>query len=237
MRTIDFNPTPKQLAGIKATLFLLCLLPLAILIRNGAYQELGANPIEAVIRNLGDWALYFLLIGLAVTPLRRLTGLHWILRLRRMLGLYAFFYAALHVAAYIGIDQFFDWAAIVDDILQRPFITVGFAAFLLLVPLAATSTNAMIRRLGGANWQRLHRLVYPAAILAVLHYFWMVKLDVREPLFFAALLAMLLGVRLWWRWQSGGFRPRRNPCQGQAFPELKPRLSENSTDHPPGRKP
>lgn len=214
--TINFNPTPRQLAAIKALLFTLCLLPLAALVWAGVHDDLGANPIEAVIRNLGDWALRFLLITLAVTPLRRFTGLHWLLRLRRMLGLYTFFYALLHVACYVGVDQFFDWAEIFNDILKRPFITVGFVAFAFLLPLAATSTNGMIRRLGGQRWQRLHRLVYPTAMLAVLHFFWMVKLDVREPLLYAAILAFLLGLRLWWRWQAGGFKPAPRRC-GRSF--------------------
>lgn len=200
------------MAAIKVLLFLLCLGPLANLAYGIYSDNLGANPVEAVIRGLGDWALRFLLLTLAVTPLRRLTGLHWLLRLRRMLGLYVFFYALLHVSTYVWVDQFFDWVAIFDDILKRPFITVGFVAFSLLLPLAATSSNAMIRRLGGQRWQRLHRLVYPISMLAVLHFFWMVKLDIREPLLYALILTVLLGVRLYWRWQAGGFRPAARAC-------------------------
>ncbi len=207
-----FSPSPRQLAAIKVALFSLCLLPLAVLVADAIADRLGANPVEAVTRGLGDWALRLLLITLAVTPLRKLSGWHWLLRLRRMLGLFCFFYAALHLAAYVWADQFFDWAAIFDDILKRPFITVGFIAFSLLVPLAATSSNAMIRRLGGRNWQRLHRLVYPAALLGVLHFYWMVKLDTREPLLYAAILAFLLGIRLYWHWRAGGFRPALRAC-------------------------
>lgn len=180
---------------IKPTLFVLCLLPLAWLVYRGLGGGLGANPIEAVIRFNGDWALRFLLITLAVTPLRRLSGWRGLIRLRRMLGLYAFFYACLHLLGYVVLDQFFDWAAIWADILKRPYITVGMFSFALLVPLAATSTNAMMRRLG-RHWQRLHRLVYLIGIGGVLHFYMLVKADTREPLIYAAILAVLLAMRL-----------------------------------------
>jgi sulfoxide reductase heme-binding subunit YedZ len=147
----------------------------------GRPNALGANPIETITRASGEWALRFLLITLAVTPLRRLTGLHWLLRLRRMLGLYAFAYAAAHFTIYLWLDQFFDWGAIARDILERPFITVGFAAFVLLIPLAATSNSFAIRRLGGRQWQALHRSVYAIAIFAVLHFWWLVKADIGRP--------------------------------------------------------
>lgn len=189
----------KYIAALKTALFLLCLLPLAHYAAGLWQDTLGANPIEALTRGLGDWALRLLLITLAVTPLRRLSGWAWLLKLRRMLGLFAFFYASLHLIAYLWLDQFFDWAEIGRDILKRPFITVGMATFLLLAPLAATSTKAMIRRLGGQRWQRLHRLIYPAALLAVLHFTWMVKVDVREPALYGVILAVLLGLRAWWR--------------------------------------
>ena len=192
----------QRIAAGKAALFALCLLPLAHYAFALWQDALGANPIEAFTRGLGDWALRFLLITLAVTPLRRATGWAWLVRLRRMLGLYAFFYASLHLVAYLWLDQFFDWAEIGRDILKRPFITVGMATFLLLAPLAATSTNAMIRRLGGRRWQSLHRLVYPAALLAVLHFTWMVKVDVREPALYGVIAAALLGVRAWWRFED-----------------------------------
>ena len=183
----------------KPVVFLVSLVPLALLARAAFFDvdALGANPIEAINRELGDWALRFLLLTLAVTPLRQLTGRHELVRLRRMLGLFAFFYATLHVASYAGLDQQFNWDEIVKDIIKRPFITVGFVSFVLLLPLAATSTNAMVRRLGGRRWRNLHRLVYVIGAGAVLHFFWMVKSDIREPLVYAVLLALLLGYRLW----------------------------------------
>ncbi|HEX5394365.1 MAG TPA: protein-methionine-sulfoxide reductase heme-binding subunit MsrQ [Rhodocyclaceae bacterium] len=187
---------------IKALVFLLCLIPLAHLCWAFQQDDLGANPIEALTRGLGTWALNFLMITLAVTPLRKLTGWHWLIRLRRMLGLYAFFYALLHWTSYIWLDQFFDWGEIARDILKRPFITIGMMAFLLLVPLAATSNNYAIRRLGGKRWMELHRTVYAIGILAVLHYIWLVKLDVLKPVLYGLVLATLLGVRAWWRYQE-----------------------------------
>jgi sulfoxide reductase heme-binding subunit YedZ len=196
------QPTPSQLSATKGALFIACLLPLSYYAW-GAWQDtLGANPIEAVTRGLGDWTLRLLLITLTVTPLRRFTGWHWLLRLRRMLGLFTFFYVCLHLTTYLWLDQFFAWQAIARDILKRPFITVGVSAFILLVPLAATSNNAMIHRLGGRRWQALHRLVYPIAILGVIHYWWMVKKDITEPAIYAVILALLLGLRLLWREQE-----------------------------------
>ncbi len=192
----------RQIAAAKAILFLLCLLPAAHYGLAYWQDTLSANPVEAFTRGLGDWALYLLLITLTITPLRRLAGLIWLMKLRRMLGLFVFFYACLHVTAYLWLDQFFDWAEIGSDILKRPFITVGMLTFVLLVPLAATSTKAMIRRLGGRRWQQLHRLVYLAAMLAVLHFTWMVKADAAQPLTFGLILALLLGLRLWWWFQD-----------------------------------
>jgi len=182
---------------LKPSVFVLALLPLAWLAWRALTDQLGVNPVETLNRFLGDWALRFLLIALAVTPLRRLT--HWapLARLRRMLGLFAFFYVCLHLASYVGVDLFFDWAALWKDIAKRTYITLGMAAVLLLVPLAATSTDGMIRRLGGRAWRRLHMLVFPAAILGVAHYWMMVKADIRQPLLHAAVLAVLLGSRLW----------------------------------------
>jgi sulfoxide reductase heme-binding subunit YedZ len=168
--------------------------------------RLGANPVETLSHATGDWSLRFLLLTLAITPLRRLSGWNGVQKYRRMLGLFAFFYVSLHFAVYLVFDQFFDWTAIVADIARRPYITVGFAAFVLLIPLAITSTNGMIRRLG-RHWQRLHRLVYLTAILGVLHYAWLVKADLREPLLYGGLLAALLGYRLWW-WQTRSVTPR-----------------------------
>lgn len=176
-----------------------CLIPLGRLAWLGAQGGLGANPIEYITRSTGWWTLSFVMVTLSITPLRRLTNLNWLLRLRRMFGLFAFFYAALHFGIYLWLDQFFDWTEIVKDIAKRPFITVGFTAFVLLLPLAATSTNAMVRRLGARRWQLLHRLVYAIAILGVIHFWWLVKKDITEPVLFACVLAVLLGTRLVWR--------------------------------------
>ena len=160
------------------------------------HRGLGANPIEYITHSTGWWALSFLVVTLCVTPLRRLANLPWLLRLRRMLGLFAFFYASLHFTTYIWLDQFFDVKEIVKDVVKRPFITVGFAAFVLLIPLAATSTNSMVRRLGAKRWQTLHRLVYLIGGLGVIHFWWLVKKDITEPFIFAVLLAALLIIRL-----------------------------------------
>ncbi|GAB4467148.1 MAG: protein-methionine-sulfoxide reductase heme-binding subunit MsrQ [Burkholderiaceae bacterium] len=185
-------------ARVRGALFALALVPLARLVWLAATDGLGANPVEFVVRSLGTWALVSLCVTLAVTPLRWATGWAWVLRLRRMFGLFTFFYATLHFLAVAGIDLGFDWAAIVKDIAKRPFITVGFAAFVLLIPLAATSTNAMVRRLGGRNWQRLHRLVYAIALLAIVHYWWHKagKNDFAQPTVYAVIVGLLLGVRL-----------------------------------------
>jgi sulfoxide reductase heme-binding subunit YedZ len=190
------QPTHRQIAWIKAALFAACLVPLARLAWLAAHGGLGANPIEYVTHSTGWWTLSFLLLTLTVTPLRRLANAAWLLRLRRMLGLFAFFYACLHFTTYVWLDQFFDLGDIAKDVAKRPFITIGFAAFVLLLPLAATSTNAMVRRLGARRWQNLHRLVYVIATLGVAHFWWLVKKDVTEPLWFAALLAALLAWRL-----------------------------------------
>jgi len=180
----------------KPLVFILSLAPaiwIATLVFTG---QAGANPVEALNRFLGDWALRFLLLVLAITPLRKLTGWNQLARFRRMIGLYAFFYAALHVTSYVVLDQFFDWQTIWADIVKRTYITVGMACILMLLPLAITSTNGMIKRLGGKRWKALHTLVYPAGIAACLHYFMMVKADIREPLIYGAILAVLLGYRL-----------------------------------------
>ena len=193
------------IARIKAATFVVCLAPLALLIWRGFSGGLTPNPIEFITHTTGWWTLAFLMITLAVTPLRRLLDMPWLLRLRRMLGLYAFFYASLHFLTWLVVDQFFDWEAIVKDIAKRPYITVGFSAFLFLLPLAATSTNAMVRRLGAARWQSLHRLVYVIAILGVIHFWWLVKKDIREPVVFAMILTVLLGARLVVLWRKRGF--------------------------------
>jgi sulfoxide reductase heme-binding subunit YedZ len=193
------TPTVRQIAVIKTLVFLLCLLPAIDLVAGWFGNRLGANPIEALQRGTGEWTLRMLLVTLAVTPLRRLTGLHWLLRLRRMLGLFAFAWACAHLANWLWLDLWFDWMLIADDILERPYVTIGFAAFVLLVPLAATSNAFAIRRLGGRRWQALHRSVYAIAILGVLHFWWLVKADVLEPLLYALVLTALLAMRAWWR--------------------------------------
>lgn len=183
---------------VKPMLFIVCLVPLAGLVWDGVHENLGANPVETIRLFTGDWTLRFLLITLAVTPLRRLTGWNAVIRVRRMLGLFAFFYAALHIISYVWLDQFFMWDLIIEDVYKRPYITVGFTAFMLLIPLALTSTNGMVRRLGGRGWQRLHQLVYIIAILGVVHFWWLVKSDITEPLIYAIVLTLLLGYRLFW---------------------------------------
>lgn len=181
----------------KFWIFGVCLLPLVRLIVYGASGGLGANPIEFITRSTGTWVLVGLMVTLSVTPLRRLTGRADLMRYRRMLGLFTFFYVCLHFVTYIWLDQFFDPAAIVKAIVKRPFITVGFTAFVLLIPLAATSTYAMMRRLGRC-WLQLHRLVYAVAILGVIHYWWLVKKNLTEPMIFGAVLSLLLAMRLPW---------------------------------------
>lgn len=180
---------------IKPLLFFAALIPASWLLTAALSNDLGANPIEAITRSLGDWALRFLLLTLAVTPLRRLTGWGWLMRYRRMLGLFSFFYASLHLLSYIVLDQFFYWPEIWADIIKRPYITVGMVSFLLLIPLAVTSTSGWMRRLG-KNWQRLHRLIYIIAVGGVLHYYMLVKADTSNPLLYAAILLALLLLRL-----------------------------------------
>ncbi len=187
-----------QASALKAVVFALALAPLARL-AIGAFlfpEWLGANPAEYITRATGDWTLRFVLITLAVTPLRKITGWGWLLRLRRMLGLYAFFYAMVHLSSYVSFDHVFEAGEIIKDIIKRPFITVGFATLLLMLPLAVTSTNAMVRRLGARRWIALHRLIYIIGPLGVLHFWWMVKKDLTEPVIYALVLALLLGYRL-----------------------------------------
>ncbi len=184
---------------IKAPLFLVCLLPLAHYLRGAWTDTLGENPIEALTRGLGDWALIFVLLTLTLTPLRKYTGWTWLVRLRRMIGLFAFFYASAHMASYIGLDQRFDWPAIIEDVAKRPFMVAGMLGFMLLLPLAITSNDLALRKLGGRRWQKLHRSVYLVGLLAVLHYSWMVEVGIAKPVASALLLAFLLCWRLWWR--------------------------------------
>ena len=180
----------------KALMFALCLAPLALLGLRGLNQKLGANPIEFITHATGEWTLRLLLITLTITPLRKLAGLPELIRFRRMVGLFAFFYGSLHLTTYLWLDKFFDWQEILKDVAKRRFITVGFLAFVLMLPLAATSTAASIRWLGGARWRRLHQLVYVSAVAGVIHYYWLVKSDIRGPLFYAAIAAVLLAYRL-----------------------------------------
>jgi sulfoxide reductase heme-binding subunit YedZ len=182
----------------KVAVFLLCLIPLLELLDRALHNRLGANPVEFLQHATGDWILRFLVFTLAITPLRKLFNLPDLIRFRRMLGLFAFFYACLHFLTYIGPDQSFDPSAMWKDIAKRPFITVGFTAFVLLIPLAITSTTGWIRRLGGKRWQMLHRAIYVSAVLGVVHYYWLVKSDVRKPLFYGTLVAILL----LWRFAS-----------------------------------
>ncbi len=179
----------------KPLVFLVCLIPLARLAWLAYSGGLGANPIEFITRSTGTWTLVLLLATLSITPIRKLTGYNSLIKVRRMLGLFVFFYACLHFTTYIWLDQFFELASIFKDIKKRPFITVGFACFVLLWPLALTSTNAMMRRLG-RRWQQLHRLVYLIAIGGVVHYWWLVKKDITQPALYALVLALLLGYRL-----------------------------------------
>ena len=184
----------------KPLLFIACLLPLADLLRRAfgiAGGSLGANPVEALLHGLGLWALRFLVITLAVTPLKEIAGKPWPLAFRRMLGLFAFFYVVLHFLTWLIIDQEMYWSGILTDIGKRPFITIGFAAFLMLIPMAITSTNGMIRRLGARRWRNLHRMIYVIALFGVWHFYWLVKSDVREPLMYLGFTIVLLGWRVW----------------------------------------
>jgi sulfoxide reductase heme-binding subunit YedZ len=191
-----------KLSSLKPVAFLACLVPFSQLLYNGYVGDLGANPIETITRFTGSWALIMLLGSLSVTPLRRITGRNELIKFRRMLGLFAFFYAALHFATYMVLDLYFDFSAIAKDVLKRPYITVGFTALVLMLPLAVTSTAGMIRRLG-KRWQQLHRLVYVVAIAGVIHFYWLVKADIRRPVMYGSFLALLLGYRLLAKWWSG----------------------------------
>jgi len=198
---IKYQPSKKQIAWIKAGLFVAALIPLARLVWLGVHDNLTANPIEFVERSLGTWALAVLMITLSMTPIKLLTGMVWQIQLRRMMGLFMFFYVCLHFLTYIWLDQSFDWMAIVKDIAKHPYVLVGFSAFVLAIPLAVTSNNAMVRRLR-ERWKQLHQLVYLIAILGVIHFWWLVKKDIREPLFYALVLALLLGIRLYHKYKK-----------------------------------
>jgi methionine sulfoxide reductase heme-binding subunit len=193
------RPTPRRrepLPWLKPGIFLGGLVPLAWIAYRAGTGGLSANPIAEVENELGLVALIFLLASLACTPARRLVGWTWPIRVRRELGLFAFFYAALHGLTYLALDEFFDWGTIVADIAERPFITVGFLALVLMIPIAVTSTNDWVRRLGFRRWQRIHQVVYLAGALAVIHFIWRVKIDVSQPLIYAAIFAAFIAVRL-----------------------------------------
>ncbi|MYM69023.1 sulfoxide reductase heme-binding subunit YedZ [Pseudoduganella sp. FT55W] len=195
--------TTKQVSWIKGAVFVLALAPLARMVYLTVTGQL-VDPLEFITRGTGDWTLYFLCMVLAVTPLRKLSGQNWLIKLRRMLGLYVFFYGFLHFMTFLWFDHFFDVQEMWKDVLKRPFITVGFIAFVLLIPLAVTSTNGMIKRLGGKRWQWLHRLVYVIAPLAILHFWWMKagKHNFTEPIIFGTIIGILLLMRVWWAIRS-----------------------------------
>jgi sulfoxide reductase heme-binding subunit YedZ len=200
--------------ALKTAVWIVALVPLARLLHGFWTDDLTVNPIEYVTRELGETGLQLLLASLALSPLRILFGIGWPITLRRLLGLFAFFYVVLHFTVWIVLDHFFDWRTMLDDVVKRPYITVGVAALLLLAPLAATSTTGMIRRLGGVAWRRLHRLVYVAAVLGVLHYIWLAKKVLVDPWVYAAVLALLLGIR---GWDAARRRlGRRRPDRGRA---------------------
>lgn len=208
----------RRLTWIKTGIFLVAMLPVAKLGIGACTDGLGANPIEKITRVTGYWTLTLLLITLTATPLRLMWKWHWPTRIRRMLGLFAFFYGSLHVLTYLILDQFFDWTAIAADIVERPYITVGFPSFILMIPLALTSSDRMIKRLGGKRWRWLHRLIYPIAIGGVAHYAWLVKKDLTNPLIFGTLLAILFGIQLLYRFRTySKHKPEslEMPCQSQ----------------------
>jgi sulfoxide reductase heme-binding subunit YedZ len=189
-------PPEKFIRVLKVVAFLSCLAPVFVLTWKGLHDGLGANPIDVITRTTGRWTLHFLLITLCVTPLRKLTGMSWLIRFRRMLGDYAFFYGCLHLMTYVWLDKFFDVHEMLHDIAKRKFITAGLTAWLLMLPLAITSTTGWIRRLGGKRWQLLHRLIYFSAAAGVIHFIWLIKADLRRPLTYGAILAALLAYRI-----------------------------------------
>jgi sulfoxide reductase heme-binding subunit YedZ len=219
------NPVSRRArTSLKIAVWGVALLPLLLLLYRFLTDRLGPNPISYATHLLGDTTLRLLLASLALTPLRILFGIAWQMSLRRLLGLFAFFYVCLHFTVWIAVDHFFEWGELAADIVKRPYITVGMLALSLLVPLAATSTSGMIKRLGARNWRRLHRLVYLIGLLAVLHYLWLVKKGVNDPYLYAGVLAVLLGIRLWdWArretwlgfptWRRGGNSPTRTANQ------------------------
>ena len=212
MDRVLWQPSAAQLAALKGAVFIAALLPVTRLALGVVSDSLGANPLEFITRCTGTWTFNFLLITLTVTPLRKIAGLPWLIRLRRMLGLFCFFYACLHFTTFVWFDHFFDLGAMLRDVAKRPFITAGFSAFILLLPLALTSSNRAVRWLGGPRWQALHRLVYPIGIIACVHYFWLVKpIALIYPLLYSAALALLLGWRARARMRAFGPFPGPDP--------------------------
>jgi methionine sulfoxide reductase heme-binding subunit len=210
------KPLPENfIRALKAPVFLLCLGPAFVLTWKGCHDGLGANPIDVITRTTGRWTLTFLLITLSITPVRKLSGLAWMIRFRRILGLFAFFYGSLHLMTYVWLDKFFDVHAMLHDIAKRRFITAGMTAWFLMLPLALTSTKGWIRRMGGKRWQKLHRLIYFSAAAAVVHFIWLVKADLRRPLTYGAVLAVLLSYRLV-IWLVSRIRARRALATQQA---------------------
>lgn len=217
----EFLADPKEVPSLrqirylwKPIAFLLCLTPLAWLVLSileiGSLR-LGPNPIEDIQNTLGIWALRFIVLTLAISPLRRMTGKNWLVQFRRMIGLFAFTYASLHFLNYLVLDQAFDFAAIIEDILERPFITIGFSALLMMIPLAVTSTNGWRRRLA-RRWRDLHRLVYVVSIFGCWHFYWQVKKDIQEPMIYISILTLLLGMRIW-RWRQNTIKSRATRSQ------------------------
>jgi len=210
------KPLPEKfIRALKAPVFLLCLGPAFVLTWKGFHAGLGANPIDVITRTTGRWTLTFLLITLSVTPVRKLSGLAWLIRFRRMLGLFAFFYGSLHLMTYVWLDKFFNVHEMLHDIAKRRFITAGMTAWFLMLPLALTSTKGWIRRMGGKRWQKLHRLIYFSAAAGVVHFIWLVKADLRRPLKYGAVLAILLSYRLV-IWLISRIRARRALATQQA---------------------
>jgi sulfoxide reductase heme-binding subunit YedZ len=195
----------RRIIALKVAVWLMCLTPLGLLVWKALTDRLGANPIEVITRSTGLWTLTYLMITLSITPLRRLSGQAWLIRFRRLVGLFAFFYGCLHLTTYVWLDQFFDVHSMAKDVYKRPFITAGFTAWLLMLPLALTSTAWAIRKLGGKKWQWLHRLIYLSASAGAVHFYWLVKKDVTVPVRYLVVLAALLGARVvLWAWQRRG---------------------------------
>ncbi len=206
----NFGSSKMRLRFTKIAIFLAALIPLARLAWKAFHDGLGANPIEVITHSTGDWTLILLLTTLSITPLRRITRQYWLIGVRRMIGLFAFFYGTLHFLTYIWLDKFFDVHEMLKDIAKRRFITVGFSAFVLMIPLALTSTAWSIRRLGGKNWQRLHRLIYFTGVLAVVHYTWLVKADRRKPIEYGIVLGILLAYRVGvWAFEKASEKRKR----------------------------